>query len=259
MRRGVLLAVLLAALPARADDARETMRKALGHSLLGFDHARLVVSLVVRSGPADPGEARQIVVRTRRRGERMDRHLCFLQPADVKNTTFLSVAGEREEQFLWLPELGRLRQVSRASRSEPFLGTTFSYRDLEGWALDDATYRRIGEEAIGAHACQVIEATMKPGVGGDYGRIVSWVRKSDYMPLRVQLFDPAGKLAKTLFTRRIDRQSESGLAYARAVKMDDARTGASTLLEIEQADFAARFDPATFTPDHLRRGLDCAP
>lgn len=265
MRAVAALVVLLAATAARGDEedgARETMRKALAHSLLGFDHARLVVALAVKTSASDPGETREIVVRTRRRADGLDRVLCFMSPADVRNTTFLSVSsngGARAEQYLWLPELGRVRQVSRAAGNEPFLGTAFSYRDVEGWNLDDASYRRLPDERVGEHDCQVIEAVMKPAAGSEYARVVSFVRKSDYMPLRVQFFDAAAHPVKTLFTRRVDLQPGSGLAYARSVKMEDLRSGASTVLDITQADFAADLDAAMFTPDQLRRGVDCAP
>jgi hypothetical protein len=262
-RRLVVGVLLFASVTgARADEpapARDIMRKALAHSVLGFDHARLVVTLLVRGSADDPGEARQVVVRTRRRGERIDRALCFLSPPDLKNTAFLSVGGAREQQYLWVPELGRLRQVSRSSRSEPFLGTTFSYRDVEGWELDDATYRALPDEKVGEHPCHVIEATMRPDADGGYLRIVSWVRKRDHMPLRVQFFAADGRHAKTLFTRRVDTQKGTGLSYARSVKMQDELGGGSTVLEIVQADFAATFAPGAFTPDELRRGVDCAP
>jgi hypothetical protein len=255
------LALLVLAGTARAgaddtDDARATMRKALGHSLLGFDHATLVVSLLIKGNRADAGEERRIVVRTLRRGERIDRTLCFLGPADLKNTAFL--AANDGGQYLWLPELGRVRQVSRSSRSESFLGTTFSFRDVEGFGLDDATYKKLSDESIDGNPCSVVEATLKPSPGEEYGRVVSWVRKSDYMPLRVELYDTAGQHVKNLFTRRVATQAKSGLSYAQAARMEDLRSGGSTLLEIVDADFEAHLDDAAFTVAELRRGVDCA-
>jgi hypothetical protein len=253
-----LAALLVLAGVARADDEpRAIMQRALGHSLLGFDHARLVVSLLVRAGRNDPGEDRRVVVRTLRQGEALARSLCFLAPADLKNTTFLATSDGG--QYLWLPELGRARQVARSSRAEPFLGTTFSFRDVEGWSLDDASYRRVGDETIDGNDCAVVEATLAPSPGEEYSRLVSWVRKRDDLPLRVELFDRAGRHVKTLFTRRIATQPGTGLGYIQAARMEDLRTGGSTVLDIVDADFDGRLDPARFTVAELRRGLDCAP
>jgi hypothetical protein len=255
-----ILAVIAVNAPvlARADGAaaRETMRKALSHSLLGFDSAKLEVSLLIRSSAKDKGEDRRIVVQTLKQGSALHRRLCFLAPADLKNTAFLALGGDKPRQYLWLPGLGRLRQVSRSSRSESFLGTTFSFRDVEGWNLDDATYKSRGTEKIGGQDTEVIEATMK--ANDDYGTIVAWIRKSDYIPLRLKFHDRKGKHVKSLFTRQIDK-TKKGIPYARAVRMENVVTGASTLLEIVQADFNATLSPSTFTTEHMRRGPDCVP
>jgi hypothetical protein len=243
--------------PATDESGRETLRRAMARNLIGFDQARLVVALTVKASKTDAGEERRIVVRNWRHGGDLERSLCFTAPADLKDTAFLATSDGG--QFLWLPELGRVRQVSRSSRSEPFLGTTFSFRDVEGWNLDDATTRRLDDATIDGQACAVIEATLKPSAGEEYGKLTAWVRKSDDLPLRVQLFDTAGHHVKTLFTRKVGTQPRTGVTYTQAARMEDLRSGGSTVLEIVASDFEAQLDAAAFTVAELRRGLPCAP
>src|SRR5262245_27676114 len=53
----------------------------------------------------------------------------FLAPAEVKGTGFLAFThkGRPADQWLYLPELKRVRQITARSRNESFMGTDLSY------------------------------------------------------------------------------------------------------------------------------------
>ena len=56
----------------------------------------------------------------------------FDSPRDVKGTAFLSFthATEPDDQWLYLPALKRVKRISSASKSGPFMGSEFAYEDL---------------------------------------------------------------------------------------------------------------------------------
>ena len=79
----------------------------------------------------------------------------FVQPPDLRDTALLMLEGdEREDFFLYLPALLRVRRVTGAQRSDSFMGTDLSYEDLrrprvENYEAFSARHERVeNEEAI---------------------------------------------------------------------------------------------------------------
>ena len=67
-------------------------------------------------------------------------------PADVAGAAFLSwIHPDRyPDMWLYLPELGRPRQLNPATRGESFMGSDFTYEDLGAPARDERTHRDRG-------------------------------------------------------------------------------------------------------------------
>jgi len=92
--------------------------------------------------------------------------LFFLSPPEVKGTGFLQWAhkGRDDDQWLYLPELKRTRRITARVRDQSFMGTDFSYRDLEilreiqDWTEEEAPAKLIGEEQVDGHAWLVNDA-----------------------------------------------------------------------------------------------------
>ena len=49
----------------------------------------------------------------------------------------------------------------------------------------------------------MVESTIAKEAGSPYAKIVTWVRKTDFLALRTRFFDQQGKLVKTLYARKL--------------------------------------------------------
>ena len=87
----------------------------------------------------------------------------FLSPADVQGTGVLVFDYEAKADDVWiyLPALRKTRRIVSSQRSQSFMGSEFSYGDLNIPALDDFNYKLVKEEPFGGEACCVIDATPK--------------------------------------------------------------------------------------------------
>src|SRR6185295_14573913 len=112
--------------------------------------------------------------------------LFFLTPAEVKGTAFLAFThkGRSADQWLYLPALKRVRQITASSRGESFVGTDLSYHDLDlvqempSWTEADARSSLRGEEAIDGTPTHAIELVpQREDIG--YKRVVVWLGKDD--------------------------------------------------------------------------------
>lgn len=267
LRLSVLCAALLPGLWAGSSAARaeapapvaaELMRRAYERHAIGFDDAKLVLTMTL-TRPGGVKKVRRIVSRSRKDQGLRKQHVCFLAPDELRNTAFLSVqqAGGRDDQYLWIPNQARLRRVSASQKSGSFMGTEFSYRDLEQRSVEDGVHTLRGAEQVGKFDTWVVETVARPGVEEEYGTIVSWVRKSDHFPVRTKFFDKAGAHVKTLFVREIGKLGTR--LYAKRVRMVDLARKRSTHLTVEELDSSAPLGDELFTTAYLGRGQECAP
>jgi len=129
----------------------------------------------------------------------------FLSPADVKGTAFL--VWEHKEAsndvFIYLPALKKVRRIASEQKHQSFMGSDFSYADMENEDVDDSTHKTLREESLEETACWVIESIPKPESDSEYGKVVSWVTQDNYIPKKVEFYDKKGRLYKVMTVIKI--------------------------------------------------------
>ena len=123
----------------------------------------------------------------------------FDTPSDVKGTAFLSFthALEADEQWLYLPALKRVKRISSNNKSGPFMGSEFSYEDLSSQEVQKYTYKYLRDEKVDGRDCFVVERVPAYAHSG-YTRLVTWLDKEMYRPLKIEFYDRKKALLKTL-------------------------------------------------------------
>lgn len=161
--------------------------------------------------------------------------ITFQAPADVAGMKFLQIqnADSDDERFLYTPELKRSRRIAGSNRSESFMGTDFSYADLDGRDLRQSTSVLKADETIGKFDCYHVAVTPK-NADAVYSKIDLWVRKDNYVPLKWVMFDKRSQPVKTLVAREIQRHG--GRWFITGSRMTDNTTGRSTELTLEKID-----------------------
>lgn len=184
------------------------------------------------------GKTRSLVfdAKSRRHAPPLGKSLITFQaPADVAGMKFLQIqnANADDERFLYTPELKRSRRIAGSNRSESFMGTDFSYADLDGRDLRQSASVLKGDETIGKFDCYHVAVTPKNS-DAVYGKIELWVRKDNYVPLKWIMFDKGGSPVKTLVAKEIQRHG--GRWFITGSRMTDNSTGRMTELMLEKID-----------------------
>jgi len=245
----ITLAAELAAPAARADlSPAELVQRALGHLLFRARGAEMQLRLELRGRG---GELRTRTLFSRScRADGLGRSLVrVLAPSEVAGTAFLFVErrGGDDEQYMYLPSLRVVRRIVGEQKRASFMGSDFTYADLEWSDLDGARCARRPDERVGAHLCHVVDC--EPRVKGAYERIRAYVRQRDTAPLRVQFFDGKGEV-KTLFVKEL--KPVGGALIATSLRMVDHRGGQSTDLYLSGIKLRDDLPPSDFTPEKLR-------
>jgi outer membrane lipoprotein-sorting protein len=123
----------------------------------------------------------------------------FDTPRDVKGTAFLSYthAITPDDQWLYLPALKRIKRISSANKSGPFMGSEFAYEDISSQEIEKYTYKWLRNEILNGKNVFVIERYPVYKHSG-YKRMIAWIDKEIYMPLKIEFYDRKDALLKTL-------------------------------------------------------------
>ena len=228
--------------------AREMERRDLGWR---DQHASMVMILRNRQGQES---RREIRVRTLEVDGDGDRSLTiFDKPRDVNGTAFLSYthALEPDDQWLYLPALKRVKRISSANKSGPFMGSEFAYEDLTSQEVAKYDHRWLRDELLEGRRTRVIERIPRYEHSG-YTRQVVWVDPEIWRPRQVEFYDRKGALLKTL---RLEGYARYLARYwrARRMHMHNHQTGKSTELLWSDYRFRTGLTERDFERSSLKR------
>lgn len=159
----------------------------------------------------------------------------FLKPDDVKGTKFLVIEHKKgdDEQMLYMPALKKVRRITSKQRSGKFMGTDFSYADLQSHDPEKGTHKRLEDQNLDGNDCYQIQSTPNDPEDYNYSKIKYWVRKDNDIPVKAEFYDMAGALLKVLTVTKIEKDSK-GDWIVRDTLMKNVQKNTSTRMEIQQ-------------------------
>jgi hypothetical protein len=161
--------------------------------------------------------------------------LRFKAPADVSGMKFLQIqkAAEDDDRHLYVPELKRSRRIAAGTRSEVFMGTVYTYADVDRRDLRGAKAVAKADETVGKYECFHIDAIPQNG-DAQYSKVEIWSRKDNLIPLKMVMYGKTGSPVKSLVTKEIQRLKERW-HITRSVMTDHA-TGKTTEILLEKVE-----------------------
>ncbi|MFQ6006785.1 MAG: outer membrane lipoprotein-sorting protein, partial [Woeseia sp.] len=176
----------------------------------------------------------------------------FDSPNDIKGTALLSYARilDPDDQWLFLPALKRVKRISSANKSGPFVGSEFAFEDFTALELNKYDYTWLREEEYDGMTTDVIERTPRYPNSG-YTLQVSWVDRDVYQVRKVEFYDRRGDLLKTLTLS--DYREYDGIWRSHRMDMVNHQTGKSTDLIYGDYRFDVGLNESNFVKGRLAR------
>jgi Outer membrane lipoprotein-sorting protein len=183
-----------------------------------------------------------------------DKTLAFFdRPADLAGTAVLtySHALVPDDQWLYLPEVKRVKRISSQNKAALFMGSEFAYEDLSSWEVKKYKYKYLRDETLEGNDCFVIENT-PAYTDSAYSKQIEWVDKQIYQPRRLDYYDRQGRLLKTM-TFSGYQQYLGKHWRASAQLMQNHQTGKATQITWGPYKFKTTIHESEFTPEALTR------
>jgi hypothetical protein len=179
--------------------------------------------------------------------------LRFTYPEDIKGTSFLvwEHSGRDNERFLYLPALGRIRRIATREKDENFAGTDFSYEDISGRKLEDYTYKLIEEKIISEGKDCYLLASYPKEKDPRYPKILSYVRKDNFVTIKAQYYNKKGEIEKTYRVLKLEKIN--GIWTALELSMENHKTNHKTFIKIKDLQYNKGISGRRFERRALKR------
>lgn len=174
----------------------------------------------------------------------------YTHPFDIRYSGYLILSRRDEvnDQFVYLSSQRRVKRVNL--RGEAVFGTDFSFEDILPRQIEDADYKRLGDEPANGSDCFVIEATPKDHSQSEYSRLRIYIDKQRNVPLVTRYWDNRDVEVKELRVEPKQIEKIEGVWVPKHLTMRHLKLDSYTILELEQLD---PNPPLTKTTFELRR------
>ena len=187
----------------------------------------------------------------------------FLSPSDVKNTSYLSYnwddPSKDNDSWLYLPSLQKTNRISGGDRSNSFMGSDFTFSDLDGVEIEDYTFKIVKEsDMVDGADCWVIEATPKSNniiKETGYLKTLTWIRKDIFFGVKGRILVKKGKKVKLWSAK--DLKKIDGVWVAKTQQMTTTKKKKrehSSVFIIDKISFNKKLDESMFDAEAMQRG-----
>lgn len=185
----------------------------------------------------------------------------FTTPNDVRDVAFHienphEVLGEEDSQWMYLPVSRQTRRISTSDKRGAFMGSEYSYADLDKIRVKDYRQTLVGEEQVLGRDCYVIErepASPEVLTKTGYNKLKVWIDKQNSLVMRQDFFDVKGVLVKQMRTREVATVGKiDSIMLSETEHFID---GTRSEMRFSQLQYDVELDDRLFTQTAIRRGL----
>lgn len=250
-----LTAVVLAllALPLGVRAAPDATVDKLAKRYLGWKDvcAELQLKNISKTGATQKGSSKTCALFTAD-GNRYGR-VTVLEPAVARGMDVITRAelvgqvntAGKSQQWLYMPATQRATLINASNSESPFLGSEFSFADLDLAYLDPPGLKFIDEKNCGAQRCRRYSVRNQPG--SNVSRVVGVTAQGEIKQIEV---NKLGKPYKLLLVEH-EAKHPAGWWMADKVVMRNLQTGARTESVTTNIKFNAGLKPDQFDPKKI--------
>lgn len=212
---------------------------------LSFERGKMDMKMVIQN---KRGESRERSIRAFGKKENGlgKTRIEFIEPADVRGTTLLLLeqAGDEDDlQYLYLPAFKKTRRIAGSQKNGSFMGSDFTYADMESRDAQEGTKTRGTNETVGGQETFRI-SVQSTDAESDYSKVELWIHTTLFLPLKTEFYDRKGALLKVMQAKKIEKKN--GEFVITHLRLKNIQKGSQTDLFVNTIDQSATFSDAVF-------------
>lgn len=192
----------------------------------------------------------------------------FESPADIRGTSYLNFdwddVNRDDDSWLYLPSLQRVKRIASSDTSDSFLGSDFTYADINGYEIDWYDFDFVNQsELVNGEDCWVIEAVPKPQFRSraeettGYSRLQLWISKDKFIQLQAQAWELRGNRIKYFSATELELIDDIWTPkQLQAITTRNERVEHSSVLQINNIEYNVSIPESVFTTENMQRGIN---
>ncbi len=191
----------------------------------------------------------------------------FLSPPDVRNTAYMSFdwddASKEDDSWLYLPALQKVKRVAAGDKSGSFMGSDFTYSDINGIEIEDWDYTFAkengtwdGQEVWIVQGLPKPEAKEKVLEETGYLKSLMWIRKDNFMLVKGKYWVKQGRKIKYFKAEEIKKVDDIWTAHTLTmVTTVKGKVEHSSVLKFSNVTYNVVVGDDSFTTRRMETGL----
>ncbi|MFC1786223.1 outer membrane lipoprotein-sorting protein [Candidatus Neomarinimicrobiota bacterium] len=154
----------------------------------------------------------------------------YLKPSAARGQAFLML-NNADDIWTYFPRTKRVRKLSSSSKNQKVQGSDFSFEDMgsgDSWK-EEYISTNLGTEKYNDTDCWKLESVGIPEKNPSYPKMVVFMRKSDFYPIKIDYFEDNDYVEKTLFMDNIN--NIEGVPTAMKMTMKNHSEGTETTMQ----------------------------
>lgn len=240
-----LLAATLLLGTAYSQDAKEIIRQA-EEVRRGVETSQAEMTMTI----VRPDWTRSMSMKSWSKGDEYALMLITAPARDAGTATL----KRGNEVWNWAPRIERTIKLPRSMMSQSWMGSDFTNNDLvqEVSIIDDYDHRVLKDSTIEGRACWKIELIPHEDAAIVWGKIYSWIDKTDYLTLRSEFYDEDDYLINVMQSSNI--RTMGGRTFATKLEMIPVEEeGHKTVMEYQSISFDGDLTDAFFSVQNMKR------
>ena len=175
----------------------------------------------------------------------------ILAPAKEKGIGSLRIGAE---MWNYLPNVERTIKIPPSMMLQPWMGSDLTNDDLvkSSSVIDDYAHRILREEGLDGAPAYVLELLPNPDAAVVWGKIIYWVRKKDFVPLKEEFYDERGALVRVMTFSEVKPVGGRSIPTKWEIRPSD-KPGNSTTFIIKSAIYDRPIDAEVFSQRNLQK------
>jgi outer membrane lipoprotein-sorting protein len=159
----------------------------------------------------------------------------------------------KTEVWNWIPGIHRIIKIPPSMMLQSWMGSDFTNDDLvkQSSIVTDYHHKIIGEESFEGYKCYKIELTPKENANVVWGKIITWISKKIYLPLRSDYYDEDGYLIKKMIGSKVKKMGGRIIPTLWEMIPQDT-PGQKTVMEYMDLKFNIRINSSFFSQKNMK-------
>jgi outer membrane lipoprotein-sorting protein len=170
-------------------------------------------------------------------------------PERDKGVTFLRLDNE---MWQYVPKVERVIKIPPSMMLQSWMGSDFTNDDLakESSIVNDYTSKLLAETKTDYK----IECIPRPDAAVTWGKVIMWVAKGTYVPIREEFYDEEGVLIRVMTFENVQKLPDRSFPFRWVMTpQTEDKKGNTTVINVKKTTFNEPVEPGTFTLEALKR------